>query len=217
MLSIFQKKPTAKEQLRQSDREFRGAMRGMDRERTQLSREEQQLKAEIKEAVKQGNQAEARVLAKSLLQCRKQEEKCVRTKAQLRSVQSNMHVMGATQKISQAMGSVTKVMGQANASMSLEKTRETMQEFSRQSELMEMRDEMISEGIDSALAADDEDEETAAVVDQVLDEIGIDLSQQLSSASCSTPLPGPRQAQSSDDGSSALDDLSARLAKLREG
>ena len=52
-------------------------------------------------------------------------------------------------------------------------------EFERENDIMDQREEMMSDAIDDVSGLDDE-EETDEVVNQVLDEIGIDLSQAVS-------------------------------------
>ena len=58
-----------------------------------------------------------------------------------------------------------------------------MMDFERENDMMDQRQEMMSDAIDDTF--EDEEEESDEIVDQVLDEIGIDLS-------ASVCLPFPR-------------------------
>jgi hypothetical protein len=51
----------------------------------------------------------------------------------------------------QAVGSASKVMGQINAAMPLQATMQTMGEFARQNEIMEMREETLDEMLTDAV------------------------------------------------------------------
>ena len=62
-----------------------------------------------------------------------------------------------------------------------------MMDFERESDMMDMKQDMISDTIDDAMEADDEEEESEAIINQVLDEIGINLNQQVSNGDCSWP------------------------------
>ncbi|KAL2895903.1 Vacuolar protein sorting-associated protein 2-like protein 3 [Bienertia sinuspersici] len=62
------------------------------------------------------------------------------------------------------------------------KQMKTLQEFQRQSAQMDMTTEMMSDAIDDALDNDEAEEETDELTNQVLDEIGVDVASQLSTA-----------------------------------
>ena len=71
-MDFFSKKPTVKEQLRENDKALRKVTRDVERDRRELEREEKKLEAEIKKAAKMGNKQAATVLAKQLVNVRKQ-------------------------------------------------------------------------------------------------------------------------------------------------
>ena len=55
-----------------------------------------------------------------------------------------------------------------------------MMEFEKQSEIMEMKEEMMNDAIDDAMGDEDDEEEGEAIVSQVLDELGLQIGDQLS-------------------------------------
>lgn len=79
----------------------------------------------------------------------------------------------------EAMKGVTKAMGQMNRQMNLPNLQKIMQDFERQNEKMELTMEVMGDAIDDALEGDEEEEETDDLVNQVLDEIGIDINQEV--------------------------------------
>ncbi|KAL9168871.1 hypothetical protein ABFS82_04G043000 [Erythranthe guttata] len=70
---------------------------------------------------------------------------------------------------------------------------------------------MMSDTIDDALDNDEAEDETEDLTNQVLDEIGVDVVSQLSSA----PKGKIAGKKAQDVGSSSTDDLEKRLAALR--
>ena len=64
--------PSSLEQLKENDKALRKVTRDVERDRRELEREEKKLEAEIKKAAKMGNKQAATVLAKQLINVRKQ-------------------------------------------------------------------------------------------------------------------------------------------------
>jgi charged multivesicular body protein 2A len=56
-----------------------------------------------------------------------------------------------------------------------------MNDFEKESSMMDMKEEMMSEAVDDVMDEEDEEEEGDTILKQVLDEIGVDLSQQVRS------------------------------------
>merc|ERR1719397_1853078 len=82
--------------------------------------------------------------------------------------------------MAQAMKGVTKAMMMMNKQMKLPEIQKIMQEFEKQSEIMDMKEEMMNDVMDDAMGDEDDEEETDAIVTQVLDELGLQLGDQLS-------------------------------------
>lgn len=81
--------------------------------------------------------------------------------------------------------SITAVGGKAMASMNrglnLPAIQKIMNDFEKESSMMDMKEEMMSDAVDDVMddEAEDEEEEGDKILRQVLDEIGVDLSQQV--------------------------------------
>lgn len=82
----------AAEVVRGSQRELRSGGRALDRELLALRREEAKLVTDIKAAAKRGDQASAKVLARSLVRLRAQITKLQASAANLRGVATNLTV-----------------------------------------------------------------------------------------------------------------------------
>ncbi len=77
------------EQVRATDRELRKVNREVERDRTQLEREEKKLEMEIKKAAKAGNKPACTVLAKQLVQLRKQKQRTYVASSQVPAYPTN--------------------------------------------------------------------------------------------------------------------------------
>jgi charged multivesicular body protein 2A len=82
--------------------------------------------------------------------------------------------------MSEAMKGATKAMASMNRRMNLPQIQKIMMDFERESEFMDMKEEMMNDAIDDAVEEEDDEAETNEIVDRVLDEIGIDMNQQVS-------------------------------------
>ena len=80
--------------------------------------------------------------------------------------------------MAKAMGNTASTMQQVNARMPVHKLAGQMQEFGRQQALMDMKGDLMEETLDSMLEMDDDYAEQR-VIDQVLDEIGIETKQKV--------------------------------------
>lgn len=74
-------------------------------------------------------------------------------------------------------------MQNMNRQLNLPQIQKILHEFEKQSEIMDMKEEMINDAIDDAMEGEDDEEETDAVVTQVLDELGLKLGDQLANLS----------------------------------
>ena len=76
---------------------------------------------------------------------------------------------------------IIQAMGAMNRGLNLPQIQKIMNEFERESATMDMKEEMMSDAVDDVMDDDleDEEEEGDKILKQVLDEIGVDLSQQV--------------------------------------
>jgi division protein CdvB (Snf7/Vps24/ESCRT-III family) len=73
-------------------------------------------------------------------------------------------------------------MASMNRGLNLPQIQRIMTEFEKESSMMDMKEEMMSDAVDDVMdEEEDEEEEGDKILKQVLDEIGVDLSQQVRS------------------------------------
>ncbi len=93
----------------------------------------------------------------------------------------------------QSMKGATSLLGSMNRQMNLPALQRIAMEFERENDIMDQRQEMMDDAIDDVTGLEDE-EEGEEVVNQVLDDIGVDLNQ----AVCFPPNPLPSLASATD-------------------
>nr|XP_012607854.1 charged multivesicular body protein 2a isoform X1 [Microcebus murinus]XP_012607855.1 charged multivesicular body protein 2a isoform X1 [Microcebus murinus]XP_012607856.1 charged multivesicular body protein 2a isoform X1 [Microcebus murinus]XP_012607857.1 charged multivesicular body protein 2a isoform X1 [Microcebus murinus] len=196
---LFGRRKTPEELLRQNQRALNRAMRELDRERQKLETQEKKIIADIKKMAKQGQMDAVRIMAKDLVRTRRYVRKFVLMRANIQAVSLKIQTLKSNNSMAQAMKGVTKAMGTMNRQLKLPQIQKIMMEFERQAEIMDMKEEMMNDAIDDAMGDEEDEEESDAVVSQVLDELGLSLTDELSSE-CSkkeVPLPtqGPAAAQ----------------------
>lgn len=93
----------------------------------------------------------------------------------LECVLSNVQNHGLLDWLPQAMGAM-------NRGLNLPAIQRIMTEFEKESSMMDMKEEMMSDAVDDVMDdEEDEEEEGDKILKEVLDEIGVSLSQQVSS------------------------------------
>lgn len=97
---------------------------------------------EIKKLAKEGNNDGCRILAKQLVQLRKQKQRSYAAGSKVQGISFQNKAMGANVKLAEAMGTAGKTMSDMNKIMKPEQVAATVNAFSRENMKMEMTDEM---------------------------------------------------------------------------
>lgn len=177
------KKPTVKEQMRANERQLKKTGRDVERDRRELEREEKRLEMEIKKLAKSPSNKEAvRMLAKQLVQIRKQKTRTYAANSRISSVSAQQKAMHANVKLADAMGTTTKTMAKMNQILKPEDVAKNMRDFEQASAKMGMTEEVVNDTLDDILNESGDEEEGDAIVNQVLDEIGIEIGAKVAGA-----------------------------------
>lgn len=101
------------------------------------------------------------------MRTRRYVKKFMLMRANIQAVSLKIQTLKSQNAMAQAMKGVTKAMMSMNKQMKLPEIQKIMQEFEKQSEIMDMKEEMMSDVIDDALGDEDDEEEGDAIVTQV--------------------------------------------------
>ncbi|KAK3357283.1 Snf7-domain-containing protein [Lasiosphaeria hispida] len=216
----FGKRITPAERLRKNQRLLDKAIRELDQQRVKLEKQEKTLVAQIRQSAEKGQMGACKIQAKDLVRTRRYVEKFYGMRSQLQKISLRLQTYRTNEQMMQAMKGATMALGSMNATMNLPSLQRIAMEFERENDIMEQRQEMMDDAIDDAMDVGAEEEEGDEVVERVLEEIGVDLSQALGetpSGLQSHTVPEGKIAQAVGGGGAdpGDDDLQARLDSLR--
>ncbi|CAO4367128.1 hypothetical protein L5515_015572 [Caenorhabditis briggsae] len=226
---LFGRRKTPAELLRQNQRALNKAIRELDRERARMEAQEKKIIADIKNMAKKNQMDSVKVMAKDLVRTRRYVKKFIMMKANIQAVSLKVQTLKSQDAMASAMKGVTKAMQSMNRQLNLPQIQKIMMEFEKQSEIMDMKEEVMGDAIDDALGDAGDEEESDQIVNQVLDELGIQMGEEMAglpSAAGGLNAGGEkvsgRQAVAaggggghSAGGNEVDDDLQARLDQLR--
>lgn len=230
---LFGKKMSPDEMMRKNQRALNKAMRDLDREKMKMEQQEKKIIADIKKLAKENQMDAVKIMAKDLVRTRRYVRKFMLMKANIQAVSLKIQTLKSQNAMGEAMKGVTKAMTNMNRQLNLPQIQKILHEFEKQSEIMDMKEEMINDAMDDAMEDEGDEEETDAIVSQVLDELGLQLNDKLSglpqasgslsvAAGAKTPQAAAVGAGGAAGGSGAGSpvsdadaDLQARLDNLR--
>ncbi|KAI9861184.1 MAG: ESCRT-III subunit protein did4 [Vezdaea acicularis] len=211
----FGKRMTPAERLRKHQRALEKTQRELDRERVKLENQEKKLVQDIKKSAKNGQMGACKIQAKDLVRTRNYIQKFYQMRTQLQAVSLRIQckTVRSNEQMMQSMKGATSLLGSMNRSMNLPALQRIAMEFEKENDIMDQRQEMMDDAIDDVTGLEDE-QEGEEVVNQVLDELGVELNQSLGetpSGIQSTAVGEGRVAQAVGGGD---DDLQARFNNL---
>ncbi|GAA6034619.1 hypothetical protein JCM8097_005426 [Rhodosporidiobolus ruineniae] len=235
--TLFGRTKTPAERLRAHQRSLQKAQRELDRERSKLEQQEKKLVMDIKNGARKGEIGSCKVMAKDLVRTRRYISKFYTMKTQLQAVSLRIQGMRSNQQMAEAMKGATRAMSLMSRQMNLPQIQRILQDFEKESSMMDMKEEMMGDAIDDAMEDDvgeTEEEEGDRILEEVLAEIGVSVGQQLGDTPTSVPStsisepgirravavgesagPTPASAGGAGDAGGGIDDLQARLDNLR--
>jgi charged multivesicular body protein 2A len=209
---LFGKPKTTKELMREYKRGIERSIRELEREREKMQQTEKKLIADMKKMAKQNQMEAVKIMAKDLVRTRRYVTKFYKMKAQLQAVSLRLTTLSSTQEMTNAMKGVARTMNLMNRQMNLPQMQKIMKDFTQQSEIMDMKEEMIGDMIDDTMGEEGDEEEEEGLVSQVLDEIGLDMTGKMGDTSKSKITATKQQEEANGE----EDDLQARLENLRK-
>ncbi len=136
---------TPDQMLRKNQRALNKAMRDLDRERVNMERQEKKIILDIKKMAKEGQMDAVKIMAKDLVRTRRYIKKFILMRANIQAVSLKIQTLKSQNAMAQAMKGVTRAMGTMNKQMKLPQIQKIMMEFEKQSEMMNMKEEMMTD------------------------------------------------------------------------
>jgi charged multivesicular body protein 1 len=184
------------------------ASKSLLRESKKCEKEEKADKNKVKLAIQKNNTEGARIHAENSIRNHNQALNYLRMSARIDAVSSRVNTAMQTQRVTKNMVNVCRAMEGAMASMNLEKISEMMDRFEQQFENLDVQTNMMESTMQGTTTQFVPENDVNALMQEQADEAGIELNLAL-------PHAGDKTLQTTAV-SQEQDDLSNRLAKLRE-
>lgn len=173
-----------------------------------METQEQRLKVQIKKTARAGQVEAARILAKDLVRTRNNITRMYQMRTQMQSVSMQLTTMRTNESMANAMGNVVKIMGRMNQTMNLPAMQNVMMQFEMEHGKMEMTQEIMDDALGDTLASADEEADTDDVINQVMDELGLEQGTKLGAVSAGTGTPAQQDGLADSE-------LEKRMEELR--
>ncbi|RNA24084.1 Charged multivesicular body 1b [Brachionus plicatilis] len=184
------------------------AAKDLERSAKKCEKDSVNEKLKLKRAIEQGNMEGAKIYAENSIRNKNQALAFRRMSSRVDAVSQRVQTALATKKVTHSMAGVVKSMEAAMKSMNLEQISNLMDRFEQQFESLDVQSNVMSDAMQSTTTMTTPQNEVDSLMQQVADEAGIELNQNL-----------PQAQQSAIGVSTASqdqDELTQRLAKLRQ-
>lgn len=222
---LFGRRKTPEEILRENKRAIDRAIRDLEREKGRMEQQEIKLVNDIRKNAKANQMDSVKIMAKDLVRTKSQIKKFNIMKANLQAISLKTATLKSQNSMASAMRGVTQGLVRMNKQMNLPQIQRIIHEFQKQTDMVDMKEEMINDVMDDVFEEDTDEQESDQIVNQVLDELGIEMNSTLATLPASGKTQVADKAATSDKqptaqptvaGSAAADaDLEERLNKLR--
>ena len=201
-----------KDQIKMQKRSVDRSRRALEREAKKLERERKKMLTQIKKLAEKGQTTGAKMLAKDIVRAQKQQQKLEQFAGQLNAVSLRIGSCATLNELGDAMASCASAMSLVSSKLDPKKMQQMAREIARQDEMLDMKADMISDVLESLNDGNEEEEE--ALYNQVLQEAGVNLANELNFEGNSNAQENNKEiAQPSMEGT---DDLDAMLKELNK-
>jgi len=168
--------------------------------------------SKVKKALQQGNIEGAKIYAENAIRKKNESLNFLRMASKVDAVRSKVQTAVTMKGVAKNMGQVVKALDKAVNTMDLQKISSVMEKFESQFEDMDVRTSVMEDAMGSATTLSTPKEQVDSLIQQVAEENGLEITDQLAMAGNVPTSIGSASAVSSKN----EDQLSQRLAALRQ-
>merc|ERR1712002_199251 len=172
-------------------------------------KEQKTQESKVKKALEQGNVEGARIYAENAVRKKNESLNYLRMSGKVDAVASRVQSAVTMKGVAKNMGSVVKSLDKAINSMELQKISEVMDKFESQFEDLDVRAAVMEDAMGSATTTTTPESQVEALMKQVADENGLEITENLAS------VPSQTIGEPTATTATADDALGRRLAALR--
>lgn len=186
------------------------AAKELQRQSKKCEKEEVGEKGKLKKAIQKNQMECARIHAENAIRQKNQSLNYLRMSARVDAVAQRVQTAVTTKRVTQSMAGVVKAMDAAMQSMNLEKISALMDKFEKEFEDLDVQSQVMEGTMNSSSTLTVPSADVDKLMAKVADEAGLELNMDLPQAGTS------QMAGVSTKASAEQDELTSRLAKLRE-
>ncbi|KAI9565435.1 hypothetical protein GHT06_009227 [Daphnia sinensis] len=193
--------------------QLRFCAKQLERMSKKAEKEQAVQQGKIKKALQQGNVEGAKIYAENAIRKKNEALNFLRMASKVDAVRSKVQTAVTMKEVAKNMGMVVKALDKAVNSMDLQKISAVMEKFESQFEDMDVRTSVMEDAMGSATTLTTPKDQVDLLIQQVADEAGLEITDQLANAGS---IPSAIGTPSSVASSANEDQLSRRLAALRQ-
>ncbi len=178
-VDVVQKTP--KEQIREQKRNVQKSVRNIEREKKKNEREQEKMKKEIKKMVNAGQTQAAKMLAKDIVRMKNQINKMTQFCGQLKALEIRIGSLSSLNELANAMEEAGKAIMTVSSNLDAGKMQQLSKQLCMEDAKLDMKSDMMGEILDNM--GEDTSEETDELYNQVLEEVGIKVAENIPQAS----------------------------------
>ncbi|XP_046848951.1 charged multivesicular body protein 1b-like [Xenia sp. Carnegie-2017] len=183
------------------------AAKQLQRNASKCEKEEKAEKAKIKKAIQKGNMEGAKIHAENSIRQKSQALNFLRMSSRIDAVSQRVQTAVTMKQVTGSMSGVVKSMDVALRSMNLEKVSALMEKFEKQFEDLDVQSGVMENSMSNSVTTSVPQDSVDRLMHEVADEHGLDMNME---------LPQTSQLGAASTASVEQDELSQRLAKLRQ-
>jgi len=188
------------------------AAKNLERSSKKCEKEEKTEKLKLKKAIQKGNVDGARIYAENAIRQKNQALHFLKLASRVDAVSQRVQTAVTMKQVTGSMSSVVKSMDSALKSMDLEKVSTMMDKFEKQFEQLDVQTQVMDETMSASTTLTVPQGQVENLMQQVADEHGLEVNMALPQSEGGSI----GAASAATSASQEQDDLSQRLAKLRQ-
>ena len=169
-----QPKKTPQEIAKENKRVIGRSLRHLERERKKLEREEPKILNDIKKLAQKGLHGPAKIRAKDLARLRNQVSQLYTLGSQLKGIEMQLASVSGNAAVMEALQKSTEAISAVEGSMSVKDILNMVKDYSKESEKLGMKQEMMGDAMEDVLDTGDVDGEADKIYAQICDDINVD-------------------------------------------
>jgi len=163
---------------------------------------------QVKKAIEKGNIDGAKIYAQNAIRKKTEALNYLKLASRLDATVSRLDAQAKMQAVTKSMAGIVKALDKALASNNLDKVAETMDQFEKQFENLDVQSSVMEGAMNAQANLSTPAEDVSALLQQVADEHGLEVQLGMPAAGAAVAAPAAGVPAEKDD-------LSARLAELR--